>query len=129
MLNYLEITKRIEKLIQDSGLSASAFAEKIGVQRSSISHILSGRNKPSLDFLIKITEVFPKTTLNELVYGVLSNKPLHSIESDDLNPLEAIKTLSSENTDTKPIKSDQIFEDSIIVLHPDGTYRKYSQKS
>ena len=46
-----------------------------------------------------------------------------------LNPLEAIKTLSSENTDTKPIKSDQIFEDSIIVLHPDGTYRKYSQKS
>ena len=129
MLNYLEITKRIEKLIQDSGLSASAFAEKIGVQRSSISHILSGRNKPSLDFLIKITEVFPKTTLNELVYGVLSNKPLRSIASDDLNSLEAIKTISSENTDAKPIKSDQIFEDSIIVLHPDGTYRKYSQKS
>ena len=129
MLNYTEITKRIEDLIQESGLSASAFAEKIGVQRSSISHILSGRNKPSLDFLVKIIEVFPKTSLNELIYGDLSNKPPYSTNYTDLNPLEALKTANSNQIEPEPVKSDQINEDSIIVLHPDGTYRKYSQKS
>ena len=129
MLNYTEITKRIEYLIQESGLSASAFAEKIGVQRSSISHILSGRNKPSLDFLVKIIEVFPKTSLNELVYGDLSNKPLYTNKSSDLNPLEALKTANPNQTESESIKSDQINDDSIIVLHPDGTYKKYSQKS
>ena len=129
MLNYLEITKRIENLIHDSGLSASAFAEKIGVQRSSISHILSGRNKPSLDFLAKIVEVFPKTSLNELVYGDLSNKPLYSSDASDLNPLEALKTTNLPKTDPNHIISDKISKADIIVLHPDGTYSKYSQKS
>tara|TARA_Y100000996_G_scaffold116071_1_gene86239 strand:+ start:443 stop:832 length:390 start_codon:yes stop_codon:yes gene_type:complete len=129
MLNYLEITKRIENLIHDSGLSASAFAEKIGVQRSSISHILSGRNKPSLDFLAKIVEVFPKTSLNELVYGDLSNTPHYSSQSSSLNPLEALKTPNSPKTDPNHIISDKIINADIIVLNPDGTYNKYSQKS
>ena len=91
MLNYKEITKRIENIIQSNELSASSFAEKIGVQRSSISHIMSGRNKPSLEFLIKITEVFPKTSLSELVYGAnSSNTPYSNTESElkGLNELE-----------------------------------------
>jgi transcriptional regulator with XRE-family HTH domain len=44
-------------------LNASAFADKIGVQRSSLSHLLSGRNKPSLDFILKIVDVFPDVDL------------------------------------------------------------------
>ena len=83
MLNYKEITKRIKNLIQTNELTASGFAEKIGVQRSSISHIISGRNKPSLEFLIKITEVFPETSLSELVYGDKTN--IHPPTSIDTN--------------------------------------------
>ena len=51
-------------------LSASLFADKIGVQRSSISHILSGRNKPSLDFILKITTEFEDVDLQWLINGV-----------------------------------------------------------
>ena len=45
------------------GLTASLFADKINVQRSSISHLLSGRNKPSLDFILKVIENFPEASV------------------------------------------------------------------
>jgi plasmid maintenance system antidote protein VapI len=51
------------------GLNASAFADKIGVQRSSLSHLLSGRNKPSLDFILKIVDVFPDVDLYWILNG------------------------------------------------------------
>jgi transcriptional regulator with XRE-family HTH domain len=96
MLNYKEVTKRIEKLIHSNELTASGFAEKIGVQRSSISHIISGRNKPSLDFLIKITEVFPEISLSGLVYGDKSNTHSPTETKTDLNSLDDLKKDNSQ---------------------------------
>ncbi len=61
--------KRIQELMDYYNLSASAFADSMSVGRSSISHILSGRNKPSLDFVMKIEEAFPEVTLHWLLYG------------------------------------------------------------
>ena len=52
----MNLNERISKVISYSELSSSEFADEIDVQRSNISHITSGRNKPSLDFLIKIKE-------------------------------------------------------------------------
>lgn len=63
------INERIEKIIEHSQLSNSEFADAIEVPRSSISHILSGRNKPSLDFLIKIKNEFPTFTWDWMIYG------------------------------------------------------------
>ena len=53
MVNTLKFTSRLKKVMDYHQITASMFADKIGVQRSSISHILSGRNKPSLDFILK----------------------------------------------------------------------------
>lgn len=50
-------------------LSAASFADKIDVGRSSISHLLSGRNKPSLDFVMKIINAFPEVELYWLLNG------------------------------------------------------------
>ena len=58
MVNTLEFTSRLKKVMEHHKLTATLFADKVGVQRSSISHILSGRNKPSLDFILKITSEF-----------------------------------------------------------------------
>lgn len=55
----MEINERITKVLEYSGFSASEFADEIDVQRSSISHIISGRNKPSLEFVTKIKNRFP----------------------------------------------------------------------
>ena len=69
MINNDEFIKRLQKVIDFYGESASSFSEKIGVQRSSISHILSGRNKPSLDFMLKIHEHFREIDLDWLILG------------------------------------------------------------
>src|SRR5690625_7645987 len=69
MVNNQHFAERLEKMMSHYSLSASSFSEKIGVARSSISHILSGRNKPSLDFILKILKEFPEVNLYWLMNG------------------------------------------------------------
>ena len=69
MVNTEEFIKRLERILQFYGLSASAFADKIQVQRSSISHLLTGRNKPSLEFVLKVVKTFPEVNLYWLLNG------------------------------------------------------------
>lgn len=61
--------ERIEFLMKCYELSPSQFAEKTGIQRASVSHILSGRNKPSLEVLLKIYDAFPELDLKWLMTG------------------------------------------------------------
>ena len=69
MVNNAVFSKRFQKICDEYELSAAAFAEKVQVGRATISHILSGRNKPSLDFVMKLTLNFPEVDLYWLLYG------------------------------------------------------------
>jgi len=60
---------RIKKWIDNKGLKSSSFADEIGVNRATVSHILSGRNKPSLNFIDKMVRSFPDLNANWLVVG------------------------------------------------------------
>lgn len=64
----MTLTEKIELLIKRSQMSASQFADVINIPRSSISHIISGRNKPSLDVVQKILRTFPEISAEELLY-------------------------------------------------------------
>ena len=61
--------ERIKLLLSVKNLSPAQLALGIGVQRSGISHILSGRNKPSLDFVMKILEAYPEINESWLLMG------------------------------------------------------------
>ncbi len=63
------VKERIDIIITHSGLTPSKFADKLGVQRSGVSHILSGRNNPSLDFLMKVLNHFPEISGDWLITG------------------------------------------------------------
>lgn len=65
----MSLNERIARVIEYSNLTPSEFADEIDVQRSSISHITSGRNKPSLEFIIKIKSKFPEILWDWLVNG------------------------------------------------------------
>ena len=65
----MNLNERISKIIEYSALSLSEFADEIEVQRSNISHITSGRNKPSLDFLMKIKKRFPELDYDWIIEG------------------------------------------------------------
>lgn len=60
---------RIQKIIQQKKLSSSGFADMIGVPRSTISHLLSGRNNPSLEFIQKVLDAFPEINTDWLIRG------------------------------------------------------------
>jgi transcriptional regulator with XRE-family HTH domain len=60
---------RITLLIKAKNLTAAQFAEEIGVQKSSISHIISGRNNASLDFIQKILLTYPDVNMDWLMFG------------------------------------------------------------
>lgn len=68
-MEYLEIKDRILKILNTENMSSAKFADIIGVQRSNISHILSGRNNPGLDFLQKVLTKFPSINSDWLLIG------------------------------------------------------------
>ena len=62
--------ERLKNWMGIEGLKSSALADSIGVNRATISHILSGRNKPSIDFLEKLLNVYPNINANWLISGI-----------------------------------------------------------
>lgn len=121
MIDTTEFNTRLKQILDYYGLSASAFAEIVSIQRSSISHILSGRNKPSLEFITKILNAFPDIELLWLLSGVgefpKSTAPLQKVEPKQpaLSPI-----------DTIPVEDDSI--ERIVIFYRDGSFKNYSTK-
>ena len=61
---------RINLLLKAKNVTARQFAEEIGIQPSGMSHILSGRNNPSLDFVMKVIKRWPEVNINWLMFGM-----------------------------------------------------------
>jgi len=121
MINLSDFVKRLEKVIHHYELSASSFAEKIGVQRSSISHILSGRNKPSLEFIMKVLSSFPEVDL----YWLLNGKGSF--------PKEVEKPTKKEEI-SKPVKIKRFKSTSqgksiqrIVIFYSDGSFDDFEK--
>jgi transcriptional regulator with XRE-family HTH domain len=106
MVNIEDFIKRLEIILDYYNLNASSFADKIGVQRSSLSHLLSGRNKPSLDFILKISAVFPDIDL----YWLLNGRGTFPMNTNPANTEKPIEAISKQNTPT-PFDSEIISED------------------
>ncbi len=60
---------RIELILKTQNLTPTQFADAIGIQRSSMSHILARRNNPSLDFVMKVLSRFPEINAEWLLTG------------------------------------------------------------
>lgn len=148
MVNTDDFIKRLEIILEYYNLSASSFADKIGVQRSSLSHLLSGRNKPSLDFILKIDDFFPDVDL----YWLLNGKGTFPKNSESIE--NSNKKINVQNFDTPtstdlfsqistPIENKTILEkvkqeamvsenenieevDKIVFFYKNGTFKIYN---
>lgn len=110
-------------------IAPSAFADEIDIQRSSISHILSGRNNPSLDVVIKILSKYPEIKSDWLLTGKGPMKQLNLFgEEEDLvsnveqPPSEPVVQTAKQNLDgvqkkntdqEKPIQETPIFKEEV----------------
>jgi transcriptional regulator with XRE-family HTH domain len=117
MVNTVEFTSRLKKILEHHHLTASQFADQIGVQRSSISHILSGRNKPSLDFVLKVTNQFSDVDIYWLLNGKGSYPKNGSSSPTSLFSQPEVPS-QSNITSRKKISR-------IVVFYNDGTFDEY----
>jgi len=88
---------RIRKWLDLNNQKASELAMNIGVNRATISHILSGRNKPSIDFLEKLLHVYPNINANWLITGV-GNINLENVDGISDRKLSKVVVFYNDNT-------------------------------
>ena len=126
MINTSDVIIRLQKLMEQHQLSASAFAEKIGVQRSSISHLLSGRNKPSLDLLVKIEATFEEVSFEWLLKG---NENLAYISAPTPTPQQIAPRNKIEDSTKNEASLDQNEEIvSIVHYYADGSFERFTKR-
>ncbi len=142
-MNNQNIINRIKKILTYYDISASKFADTIQVQRSSISHLLSGRNKPSLDFVMKIVNEYDEVSVNWLLLGEgdfpkITNKQemdtptppnvnLFTQNFDTPKQKEEIPTAINEALATNPIRNttDGKTIEQIVIFYTDGSFKNY----
>lgn len=124
----MEIQDRIRTIIKVNNLNASTFAERIGVQSSGVSHILSGRNKPSMDFIEKVLKEFPRVDAGWLITG---NPPGYKqpMEKDEKRggeptPVRNTPDPAEEDVPITSPKSGRRIE-KIVIFYDDRSFEEY----
>lgn len=137
MVNSEDFIKKLEIIMEFYGLSATAFAEELEFNRSTISHLLSGRNKPSLDFVVKILQKYPEVTMSWLIFGKgnfpSSSEKIEKISksentSNTIEPGSAnllVKEIMMENDSSANKSSSAKRVEKIIILYSDGSFNIY----
>ena len=143
---------RIAHIMRAKNLKASDFASILGIQPSGVSHILSGRNKPSLEFVKKIKETFPEYNLDWIIFGTgpmttsepyknafaealdsVQNPPSDTLPLDFSVPSQEVPSSSWEPQKPEEPRLDPTVFDgagikSVLVLYEDGTFDTYSPR-
>ena len=139
MVNIEQFAKRLNILMDYYEISAALLAEKIEVQRSSISHILSGRNKPSLEFVLKILKAFPEVELYWLLNGVGNfpkqvevNIPSPTLFSEmespeiKINEPKAIAKPAIQEIDNQRKENTEQEIERIVIFYKNGSFQDYT---
>ncbi len=144
--------ERLQKILTEKGLSAAKFAEILQIQRSNVSHVLSGRNNPGYEFIKKIMEHYPDINPGWLILGNGSmykediNKTYTSAEqfNNDLftNNEESIIESDNEYQKKSPGKNEPVINSSlnkpemppnhverIVIFYKDNTFKEYKPDS
>lgn len=125
-LEYSIMTDRFKALLEHLKLTPSEFADRISVQRSSVSHVLSGRNKPSIDFLEKILKVFPDIDATWLITGRISPVKIPEPATNDvtMDNILVTNTISLKPENKKPpVPFVEEPVDHIIIVYKNNTFR------
>lgn len=141
----MELLKdRLAHILRAKNLTASQFAELMKIQPSNVSHLLNGRNKPSLEFLIRLKEVFPEYSFDWIIMGkkpITINEPNPGVSGenelkfentsdnivdefvsfdDDID--DEVKEIANKNTDNQSVDKNSDDVKKLIVVYSDNTF-------
>ena len=120
-MNELE---RIELLMKSYDLSPSQFAERTGIQRASVSHILSGRNKPSLEVMLKVYDAFPGVDMKWLMTGV-GEEPVRHVAANQAPVADDTLFASIDTASQRPQQvENSLFTPVVETAHEEAKPRR-----
>lgn len=134
--SQMDIASRIQEVIRKNQLNAAKFADRIGVQRSNLSHVLTGRNKPGLDFIEKVLIEFPNIDANWLITGTESPTDKSNVtgrvqENQSIsaekrnNTIVNSKTLADQKIVSQTEKDAKV--EKVIVFYSNGTFDEFKK--
>ena len=132
-----DIKERLAHILRAKNLTATQFAELMKIQPSNVSHLLNGRNKPSLDFLIKLKEVFPEYSFDWIIMGrkpITINDPTPSLSDNQEMKIEEIedkKVIEFDDVEEKISENEPKITDNhdiekILLVYKDKTFEIYN---
>lgn len=133
---------RLMEFLKVHNMTSTRLADEIGVQRSSISHILSGRNKPSYDFIYKFLQYYKDINPKWLILGEGSmyanekqtslsfeQQPEQSPSREDAVQNEASgDDRASDSREVKPQPVESPFVKKIVIFYSDNRFEEYTPK-
>ena len=136
-MNSKEIISRIKVVLEHYSLTSSTFADTIDVQRSSISHLMSGRNKPSLEFVLKIIDKYPEVDLYWLLNGEGSfpkkKETTAAPKKEEIKKVEKVtpSLFSQEEQKIEPILNSNFSKNEkklmkVVLLYNDGSFEEFN---
>ncbi len=103
---------RINLLLKAKNITARQFAEEIGIQPSGISHILSGRNNPSLDFVLKVMKRWPEINISWLMFG---KGEMYISPNEILQTTVQPQAINQETAESQPVEYDLFSQPSLTA--------------
>ena len=132
MVNSTDFGNRLQKILDYYNISATELSNQIKFNRSTISHLLSGRNKPSLDFVMRILQKYPEVELYWLLNGkgmfpaIIKNPtPDDDLKSKPATIIEHILPPNKNLKETSANLTSNADVDQIVIFFKDGTFKSY----
>jgi len=132
----MKFSEQLHRIMQHYNLTTTTLADKISVPKATISHLMSERNKPSLEFIIKLHNNFPELNLHWLIHQ-------EGTFLDNQDIIKTSTTLSENESNKVENNSDEIFVkkefeieenklsfnsetiDSIVIFYKNGSFKQY----
>ena len=134
-----QIAIRLKNILTEKEISASRFAQIIDVQPSSLSHIFSGRNKPSIDLIEKIGLKFPDIDINWLIFGGDKKTSLKTEKSgspqlasniyESINENQQSTSIETKEKNTLRIQGEEGDIERIVIFYNNGSFKEYKNPS
>ncbi len=132
MVNSTDFGNRLQKILDYYNISATELSNQIKFNRSTISHLLSGRNKPSLDFVMRILQKYPEVELYWLLNGkgmfpasIKNPTPNDDLKSNPATKIEHILPPNKNLKETSANLTSNADVDQIVIFFKDGTFKSY----
>lgn len=116
------MNQRLQQFLNAENLSQSQFAERLGVAKASVSHILAGRNKPGFEFIESLSRQFPNLNLEWLIGG---RGKMYKVTGQEIDPpVPQADNIFEESPESIESQLDHPKIVKVVIFYDNGTFQE-----